>query len=41
MYKTMALFVNIKVELKRTLLTHVLATNKETTVNSLRPKKIA
>lgn len=30
-----------KMELKRTLLTHVLATNKATTVNSLRPKKVA
>lgn len=30
-----------KVALKRTLLTLVLATNKATTVNSLRPKKIA
>lgn len=30
-----------KVELKRTLRTHVLATNKATTVNSLRLKTIA
>ncbi len=30
-----------KVKLKRTLLTHVLATNRATTVNSLRPKKVA
>lgn len=30
-----------KAELKRTLLTHVLATNRTTTVNSLHPKKVA
>lgn len=30
-----------KDELKKTLLTHVLATNKETTVKELRPSKVA